>query len=393
LLLFLIAGIGYGVFSCARFVSRTVFPEVRVERALLANEPLLSGRAVVLRDEVVVVAERAGVLNRLHEHGQTISAGEVMFEIVDRNRLVAIDRQLEEEAQQMETTAAQSAEIITHRRTELAQAQSVIRDLAARYAHYLRAGDSALALRAFAELGRAHSAAQKRAEEYSFAARSQEEFAKRRADLLHQRRQAILSVTSPVSGVLNFGTDGRESILRAGDYRSVTLATIKQVGGAFTERQSMDTIVAGQAVGSIVDPTRIVLLMEATSLALGRAVRVSFGEVSLAATVLPVPASGETSATLLALEVMTPPASLLTTRVVNVAVQPEGETLTKVPVRAIVTTAQGDVVYVKVASGELTERRVLVRQTRARVAVVSGLNVDELVVTNPEHVKVERTTP
>ena len=389
LLLLVIVGLGYGLFSCSRVAFRTVFPELRVERVVLANEPLLAGKAVVLRDEVVVAAERAGVLNQLHMHGSSISAGEIMFEIVDVNRLVAIDRQLADEAERMATSQAQSAEVIAHLSTELAAAQAVVRDLATRYAFYLRNGDSTQAVRTFADLSAANRTAQNAREEYTFAARSQEQFAARRAELQNQRRQAILSVASPLSGVLNFALDGWEDELRVDDYRSLPLATFRQVSRNPNALGNMDTIAAGQAIGSIVDPKRVVLLLEAGSVALGSEVEVVYGQAVLAASVSSLVTDGGSSS-LIALDVADPPASLLTTRIAQVSVQPQGETLTRIPLRALLTRDAKDVVYVQTASGELEERTVLVRQRHAGRAVVSGLSADELVVTNPKAVPAER---
>ncbi len=87
---------------------------------------------------------------------------------------------------------------------------------------------------------------------------------------------------------------------------------------------------------------------------------------------------------------MEPPVSLLTTRIAQVSVDTQGETLTEIPLRAVLTRETGDMVYVQAADGELKERTVLVRHRRAGVAVVSGLGALELVVTNPKALLAER---
>ncbi|MBT9154064.1 MAG: hypothetical protein DDT39_00730 [Firmicutes bacterium] len=390
LLLLIIVGLGYGLFSCSRLAYRTLFPELRVQPAVLASAPLLTGRAVVLRDEVVVVAGRAGLLNQLREHGSSVSAGEIMFEIVDANRLAAIDRQLAHEAERMATSQAQSPEVITHLRTQLTAAQAAVRELATRYAYYLRVGDSTEATRVFTELRVAHEKAQASREGYAFAARSQEQYAARRAELQNQRRQAILAVTSPLAGVLNFALDGWEKELRVDDYRSLPLATVRQVNRNPSALENMDALQAGQVVGSIIDPRRVILLMEASSVALGEAVEVVYGEVVLTASVLSTATNDGTVSGLVALRVTNPPSSLLTTRIAQVSVEPQGETLTEIPLRAVLTRETGDMVYVQAADGELIERTVLVRHRRDGVAVVSGLGALELVVTNPKALLAER---
>ncbi|MBT9177482.1 MAG: hypothetical protein DDT20_01815 [Firmicutes bacterium] len=390
LLLLIIVGLGYGLFSCSRLAYRTLFPALRVQPAVLAKAPLLTGRAVVLRDELAVVAERAGLLNQLREHGSSISAGEIVFEIVDANRLASIDRQLAHEAKRMATSQAQSPEVITHLRTQLTAAQAAVRELATRYAYYLRVGDSTEATRAFTELRVAHGKAQASREEYTFAARSLEQYAARRAELQNQRRQAILSVTSPLAGVLNFALDGWENKLRVDDYGLLPLATVRQVNRNPSALENMDALKAGQVIGSIIDPRRVVLLMEASSVALGGAVEVAYGEVVLTASVLSRAINDGTVSGLVALRVTDPPVSLLTTRIAQVSVQPQGEILTEIPLRAVLTRENGDMVYVQTADGELEERTVLVRQRRAGIAVVSGLGALELVVTNPKALLAER---
>lgn len=389
LLLLVIVGLVYGAYSCSRLVYSTAFPKLRLEQAVLADEPLFAGQAVVLRDEVVVAAERAGMLNQLHLHADNISAGEVMFEIVDVNRLAAIDRQLADEAERMAASQAQSSEVIAHLRSQVAAAQTAVRDLTVRYASYLRANDSVRALRVFSDLEVANRKAQASKEEYIFAARSQEQYAARREELQNQRRQAIHSVTSPLSGVLNFALDGWEDELRTADYHSLPLATFRQIKRNPRARQNMDIIQAGQVVGSIVDSRRAVLLFEAGAVALGGEVEVVYGESVLTARVLSAAVQDGASSGLVALSLINPPASLLTARVVNISVRPQGEVLTKIPLRAVVARDNRDIVYVQSDGGELEQRVVHVRQRRAGLAIVSGLNAEESVVSNPQAVRAE----
>ncbi len=366
-----------------------MFPEVRLERVVLANEPLLAGQAVVLRHELVVAAERMGVLNQLREHGASVSAGETVLEIVDVNLLAAIDKQLADEAERMETNQTQSPEAIAHLRAQLADAQAAVRAFATRYAGYLRMGDSRQAVRVFAELEVAHKRAHTRREEYTVAVGSQQQHATRLAELKNQRQQAILSVSTPLAGVLNFALDGREDELRADASHTLSLATFRQVTGTANALKNMDTIKAGQVVYSIIDPRSAVLLLPASSVTLGREVEVVFGSIAMAGSVL-TQATNDGERGLVALHVTDPPVSMLIARVVRVAVQPRGETLTEIPMRAVLTREAGDMVYVQTAEGELKERNVQVRQRRGSVAVVSGLDVDELVVTNPSALVAER---
>jgi hypothetical protein len=376
------------MYSCSRSVYRAVFPELRLRQAVLADEPLLAGQAVVLRDEVVVAAQRAGVLNQLRLHGSRIAAGEIMFEIVDVNRLAAIDRQLAEEAERMATHQAQSPEVVTHLREQLAAAQAVVRELAARYAHYLRVGDSTEAGRLFGRLQTAHREAQAQREKHDFATRSQEQYEARRQELQNQRRQAILSVTSPLSGVLSFALDGREGELQTDDYRSLPLEAVRQITDNPQVLRNMAVIQAGQAVSSVIDSRRAVLLMEAETVALGGEVEVLFQETVLTASVLSHVGNASGSG-LVALSVSDPPESLLTARIVRISVQPQGEILTRIPVSAVVTEDARDVVYVLSANGEVEVRMVHVRHRRAGTAVVSGLAVNESVVTNPQALQAE----
>lgn len=388
LLLLLIFGLVYGVYSCSRFAYRAVFPELRLQEAVAAGEPLLAGQAVVLRDEVVVAAQRAGVLNQLRLHGSRIAAGELMFEIVDVNRLEAVDRQLAEEAERLAAHQAQSPEVITHLREQVAAAQADVRELSARYAYYLRTGDSTEAGRLFSSLQTAHRAAQAQREKYDFATRSQEQYAARRQELQNQRRQAILSVTSPLSGVLSYALDGREGELQTDDYRSLPLATVRQITGNPQALRNMAVVNAGQVIASVIDSRRAVLLMEADTVALGGEVEVLYQDTVLTASVLSNEGNASGSG-LVALGLTDPPESLLTARVVHISVQPQGEILTRIPVSAVVTHETGDVVYVQSAGGEIEVRMVHVRQRRDGTAVVSGLAVNESVVTNPKALQAE----
>lgn len=392
LLILIVLGLIYGLFGAGRAAYRLVFPTVSYQKAVLVEAPILKSRAVVLREELVIAAPRAGLLNILLDNGSGVQAGKPVFELVDKTLLTAIEKQLAEEAAKVTGKSSETDDVINHKRVQLADAQASVRALSARYAGYIRVGNRFEADRVFRELQKAQQSAAKLAQEYEFASRSQEQYETRRAELLAQRKQAILTVTAPVSGIVCFSTDGLESTLKAGEHRNVTVEALRQVKNAPKSLKNNDFIPAGQAVCTIIDPTCVVLLLEVKSLeALPAAVDAVHRDKVIPVEVLSITPSGEEKVSILALRVTRPSPELLMSRTVEISLKARGEVLCSIPASAIVSEGTRSVVYVRNPSGQIEERLVLVRTARGRLATVSGLNPGEVVVTTPKGLKPERS--
>lgn len=391
LLIFIILGLMYGMFAASRAVYRLAFPAIRYHKAALVEDPILKGRAVVLREELVVAAPRAGVLNVLLDNGARVLAGQTVFELVDKNLLTAIDKQLAEEAAKATGKAAETEDVYNHKRSQLAQAQAVVRAHTVRYSNYIRLGSRLEADRVFRELEQAQQTAAKFMQEYDFASRSQEQYEARRKELLSQRQRAILSVTAPVPGIISFSTDGLESSLKASGYRNVTLSALRQVKNEQKSFKNNDVIAAGQAVCTIIDSSSAVLLLEAKSLgALPEALEVTYAGSVMPVELLSNTPTSEDKVSILALRVLSPSLEMLS-RTIEVTIRARGEALCSIPARAVIPRGSGSVVYVRSPSGQIEERLVVVRSTRGKLAIVTGLNPDEVVVTTPQNLKPERS--
>ncbi|MBT9152667.1 MAG: hypothetical protein DDT35_00889 [Firmicutes bacterium] len=383
LLLGVVAILIYGLLGIGNMVYRWAsFPAVRYEQSRGVDSALFTGSALVLKDELALVAPRAGVLNTLIEHGQLVRSGQSIFELVDTDLLSSIERQLTALAVK-QTRLAVGEDILVARRHELTDALNAVRALSAELAAGIRVRDAAKAERAWRELTRAQQNVERRHEAYAFATRTEVNEEERRTELLAQRQQAIYTVRAPTTGFLSFAPGSSPGTLRASEYSSMTLAELRATRRIAVKKQNGEDVPAGQVVSVIVDPAVAILMIELpANVVLPDYVDIAFGESTHKARVLERMLTGVEETAIVALRLDKPAFVILESRDIKIEVRPHGVVLRSIPYSAIVS---GEVVmvYVQKESGKHESRPVNIVERIGQRAVVTGLLPEELVVVNP----------
>ena len=129
----------YGIFSFGKWTYRVALaPRVKYATVQVFDQSLYQGKAVVVRDELVVAAPKGGVLNILIEGQSRVSAGQPIFELVDQSLLSAIDKQLADEAARILGKSSQTDDAVQFKKDELSSALGTVRHLTMSYASLLR---------------------------------------------------------------------------------------------------------------------------------------------------------------------------------------------------------------------------------------------------------------
>ena len=384
LLLIVFVGIlVYGVFNLVSAAYRRVFfPPVRYQQAQAVDTTVFAGQALVLRDELALVAAQAGVLNILVDHGAKVQTGQSLFEIVDKNLLSSIDKQLALAADVSPGEAAPEA-VIVERRQKLLHAQQVVRTLAGEVAAGVRDNDAGVVTKAMRELTRASQNARREEQEYAVVSRSDTLQEERHSALLEQRQQAIHVVKASTPGYLSFVPDESVGALPVSEYASVTIDMVRRQRSVVAPRPNGVRVPAGQVVGVVIDPSRAMLIFEAPeAFALPQLVDVAIGDVVMPAQTLPPLLTEVEGKVLIPLKLESPPLAPLLQRNVQIVVRPRGELVSSIPSSALVIGAEATV-FVKADTGEHLERVVRVVSTEGNRTHVTGLNPLEMVVVNP----------
>jgi len=383
LLLGILSLLVYGLVVLGGKVYRWVlFPAVRYEQAKAVDSAIFVGHALVLRDELALVAPRGGALNILVDHGSPVRAGENLFELVDMSLLSALDRQLEE-IDRAKPAQVVSEEEVAHRRQQLAEALAIVRNLAADLAKATRFGNASSAERAWRELTRAQRTAKQREENYAFATRTEVARQQRRAELISQRNHAIHTVRAPAAGFLSFAPGGPSDARRTSDYGAVTLDDLRARRNTAPSLRNGDQVSAGQVVCLVVDASAVVLLVEMSSdIVVPDVVDVALGGLVLKAKPLQRILTAVEGVVIMALRIERPPFAALEQRSIEVRVLPHGVVLSNIPTSAIVSE-DGNMVYIKEEDGKHSARKIVVVERKGSRAIVQGLSPEELVVVNP----------
>lgn len=381
----------YGIFRLGVFGYRSIFvPPVRYAIAQAVEQPLYTGKAVILRDDFPIAAPKGGIVNLLLPEQTQVQSGQSILEIVDQTLLSAIDKQLADEAAELVGVSSQTNDAISFKQSQLATALNDIRDLSQSYAELLGRKETEGATRVYNELVAAHKNAAEIQQQYDYVTRSQEQYDLRRQDLLEQRSQAISLVTSPLQGIVRFQLDGWEAQLKPAKTTEVTLAILRQIKGEQRAVVNGDRVAAGQAVAVICEENAVILMFETKSLLVAPgSVDVVFSEQVLPVHALSKQPTGEEGVSIVAMEIQNPPASLLTGRVVEITVQARGVALVSIPASALVTSGDKVNVYVKTATGEHVLTEVVVSQTLGKSVVVLGLKSGDTVITTPSRIEDE----
>ncbi|MBS3951133.1 MAG: hypothetical protein KGZ53_10815 [Peptococcaceae bacterium] len=360
-------------------------PRVKYATVQAVDQSLYQGKAVVVRDELVIAAPKGGIINILVEDQTKVQAGQPIFELVDQSLLSSIDKQLADEAARILGKSSQTDDAVQVKKDQLSSALITVRQVTLRYASLLNQKQVDGAKQTFEDLESAHRTADKIQQEYDLVARSQEQYEAKRQELLSQRSMAITSITAPLNGVVSYRTDDLESKLNVVELTDVTVTMLRKIKGIERNVSNGDRVDAGQAVATVINDGHITLLLETKSLGdLKGAVEVVFSGEVLAADIAANIPTAEEGIHIVALQMTIPPATMLDERLVEISLRAKGDLLVSIPKSAIWEKDDKTYVYIPTDDGAHIFKEVLLRQTLSKSVIVAGLNIGETVVTNPK---------
>lgn len=384
----------YGTFSLGKWTYNVALaPRIKYTTVQVVDQPLYQGKAVVVRDELVIAAPKNGVLNILIDGQSKVKSGQPIFELVDQSLLVSIDKQLAEEAAKILGKTSQTDDAVQFKKDQLSSALTKIRQLSLRYTSLLNQKKGDEATRAFRDLESASKAADKLQQEYDLITRSQTQYEDKRQELLGQRALAVTSVAAPLNGIVSYRTDGMENRLKAADVTDATLTMLRQVKGVQATAANGIKMSAGQAVATIIESGHLTLMLETKTLgSTSGAVEVVFADEVLNAEITAYTSTSEEDTYIVTLRVTQPPVSMLEERLVEISLRAKGEVLVAIPKSAMWENEAKTYVYVPSSEGVHTFKEVFLRQTLSKSVIVAGLDVGETVVTNPKLVAQKGTS-
>lgn len=378
----------YGTAWAAMWGYRTVFtPQIVFAVAEAVNEsPLFSGRGLITRDELVVVAQRSGTLNVLIAAGGRVQAGENILEIVDRDRLAEIERQINIEEQRIREGGPDAATALAEAERELGNAVGSLRALTVTYAELLRQGSSAKAEALFREIGKAAQKVDNLQREYQDTRISGEDFESRHEELLEQRDSAIYSLSSPIDGVIGWKVDGLSGRLGPISSPAERFASLCGLEADAVGVSSGDSVVAGQALCVIANPTGIIL-----SIAVDIEAALPVEDFHLTINVNPADVRflrteevpGE-DLLLYVYEFTGLSLDAVNSRLVNVEIWPIRDPRVSIPTKALVSSSGGYSVYVVDEAGLVTEVSVSIEGGSGLNSVVTGLKPGQQIIATPQ---------
>lgn len=376
----------YGIFSFGKWTYRVALaPRVKYTTAQAFDQSFFQGKAVVVRDELVIAAPKGGVLNILIDGQSRVQAGQPIFELVDQSLLSSIDKQLADEAAKIIGKSSQTDDAVQFKKDQLSNALGTVRQLTMRYTSLLNQKLVDDAQRAFKDLESAHKTADKLQHEYGLVARSQDQYEAKRQELLSQRGLAITSITAPLNGIVSYRTDSLESKLKSTDVTNVTLMMLRQIKSMQTNVINGSKISAGQAVATIIEEDYVTLLLETKSVGeLSGSVEVVFSGEVLSASIVGNRPTAEEGIRIVVLKLTKPPLNMLDERLVEISLRAKGEILVSIPKSTIWENDAKTYVYIPTVDGGHTFKEVFLRQTQSKSVIVAGLSLGEKVVTNPK---------
>jgi biotin carboxyl carrier protein len=378
----------YGLVSAGLWAYRAVLtPRVRFASAALAPDELLfSGKALVVRDEVVLVAPRSGHLRRVVDSAGEVDAGQRVLELVDKQTINALDSQLAEENKKLEERASQSEDYVANKEAQLAAALSEFRQLSGEYAALLSAGQPVRAAAVYRDLDRAARNVDKLHNEYEHASRSISQYEDRKQELEEQRQAAIWPVSSPLNGRVSYRFDALGSQIRTHQIDTISLSTLRSTSDESSLLADGQTVSAGQPLCAIVDTTSVRLLIEVAGserkdLQEGFEVRAD-GE-TLEAHFFKRRDTDEDDVSIYIYVIENPSEVVLSYRVVSVEFASLLEQAVTIPKKAVHSVDGVSLVYGLNEAGLVQEYIVRVREVKGTRAVVFGLRPDQEIITTP----------
>lgn len=315
-----------------------------------------------------------------------MQAGESILEIVDRDRLAEIERQINIEEQRIRELGPDSATALAEAEQELGKAIDSLRALTVAYTDLLRQASSVKSEALFREIAKAAQHVDKWQREYQDAKIAGEDFRSRHEELLEQRDSAIYTLSSPIDGVIGWKVDALSGSLSPSSGPAERLAGLNDLAADAGGVSSGDSVVAGQALCVIVNPTGISL-----SIAVDSESALPVENFYLTINVNPADVRflrkeeipGEDSL-LYVYEFTSLSLDSVNNRFVNVEIWPIRDPRVSIPTKALVPSSGGYYVYVVDEAGFVTEISVALEGTSGLNSVVTGLKPGQQIIATPQ---------
>ncbi len=364
-------------------------PAISVAAAVqIPDKTGIPAEAIVLRQETVILADKAGRANLLVAEGAQVETGQRVLELVDKSLLANIEEELNKLDRQVAQPSSSGVTRLAELDERLQSSQASLLSLMDGYRQALRNQSVAQYSPLHNSLNITARELAKLQQDRLLLLQGQASVEDQRAELESRRNQAIVAVYSPADGRISFAVDGLEM---AADIANLTPELYDQLQQMSVTDHSVNTdspIVAGQPVFKIATDSRTYLLVglpEGTveSIADWSTIGV---QVELAGQTIDWDAVWQQSSSLgenQCLLQITPEQEQLLPRFIAVTLHTEGEMLCEIPQKALIEAEQGAYVFILDQDGVVRQQAVVVRETARKTRIVTGLEPGLDVVTNP----------
>lgn len=346
--------------------------------------PGLAAEAVLLRQEVVVLADKPGRVNLVIEPGNQVESGRLVMEVVDKDLLAQIDTEIQklEKGEQQGNPNEQSIADIENK---LLSAQGELYAAMDSYKQALMVQAVENYNTLYNSLSQIAKGVVQLQQDHQLLAQSQVATAEQRQELEYRRQQAIVPIYAPTGGAVYFWVDGLEDLASPtkivpdlwGQLQAGKSAPVYQTEG---DAQ----VAAGQPVFKVAVDNRTYLLTQVDTDKVEippewQTVSVCWQDKVFSARVVEHDGLASGQVLLLVEE-----ASMALPRFMEVSLHKEGEVYCSIPVQAVTTIDNQNVVFVLEGNAVKAMPIEILQQPNKKKVIVVGLQPGMSVVTRPE---------
>ena len=272
LVLAIIFAIGTGVFwlgsSAFRLIAswRSRPALLKIAQAEQVDDiPGIAAAAVLLRQEVVVLADKPGSVHLLIDPGLQVESGKLVVEVIDKDLLAQLDAEIQklDKNEQQATPNDTSLKAVVD---NLASTHAKLNQAIADYQAALRTQ----AVHSYSALYNSMTQTAKQAvqlqQDHALLAKSQVATAEQREQLEQRRQQAIVPVHTPAAGSVYYWVDGLEEVAKPANIGAELWEQLQAGKQAQVYRTEGDGLVAaGQPLFKVAVDNKTYLLVQLAS--------------------------------------------------------------------------------------------------------------------------------
>jgi len=170
----------------------------------------IRAEAILLRQEVVVLADKPGKANLLLGDGEQVEQGRLALEVVDKALLASIDAELQKIEQGSSSNSGANSQELANVETKLIESRNQLYSAGAVYREALRTQAVASYNNLYNTFAKSARSVVQLQQDYLRLVQSQGAAAERRQELTERRQAAIVPVRAPVAGTIFYWVDGLE---------------------------------------------------------------------------------------------------------------------------------------------------------------------------------------